>query len=92
MTRKLLSRIVICDKPEEPVIIADGILFDEPNTSSDWDRDIAISYDIKCASRGFHKTQTSWKPKDHQKLEIAEEKCNIFDPYAMYRRYKYLLA
>ena len=63
----------LCDKPvtvEEPVIIADGTLFDEPNTSSDCDRDVAISYDIKCA-------------KDHQKLEIAEERCNLFYPYAM---------
>ena len=76
----------LCDKPvtmEESVIIADVTLFDEPNTSSDCDRDIAISYDIKCASRGFHETRKFWKPKDHRKLEIAEEQCNLFYPYAI---------
>ena len=77
------QEVVIIKDCEEPVIIADGTLFDEPNTSSDCDRDIAISYDIMCASRGFHETRKFWKPKDHQRLEIAEEKCNLFYPYAM---------
>ena len=52
--------------------------------------DLTDRFIVACASRGFHEYRKIWKPKLGQRLRVAFEKYNVYDPYccALYARSK----
>ena len=46
------------------------------------DEDEEESVEFVCASRGYHVYQKVWLPKKKDKLIVAFEKNNVYDPYA----------
>ena len=52
--------------------------------------DLTDRFIVAYASRGFHEYRKIWKPKLRQRLRVAFEKYNVYNPYccALYARSK----
>ena len=69
-----------CDQ-KEYVLVEDGV-DQELNEGLTDDEDEEESIEFDCASRGYHVYRKVWLPKKKDKLIVAFEKNNVYDPCA----------
>ena len=56
---------------------------DKIEIDTDSEQEESPSFEIKCASRGYHEYPKIWGPKDNEQLAVRREKENVYDPCAM---------